>query len=89
MSSVPYTFANDNGDIQLYQLDANFSDVKAAVDTAILVTGSSQPAIRSVGTLNSLSVTGIVSAASVVSVNINANQGVFTTIVNAYSLTGG
>jgi len=71
MSSVPYTFANQTGNIPLSQLDANFSNVKASVDFAIAantavsayqVTANAQPAITSVGTLTSLSVTGNVTA---------------------------
>lgn len=58
MSSVPYTFATDTGNIPLSQLDANFANVKASVDTAIVVTASAQPNITSVGTLTSVSVTG-------------------------------
>lgn len=55
---VPYTFANQTGNIPLAQLDANFSNVKASADTAVTVSGSSQPAITSVGQLTSLTVNG-------------------------------
>jgi len=53
MSAVPYTFANDTGNIALSQLDVNFANVKAQADTAVVVTASAQPNISSVGTLSS------------------------------------
>lgn len=58
---VPYTFANQIGNIALSELDANFSNVKAAADTAAIVTASAQPAITSVGQLTSLGVLGNIS----------------------------
>lgn len=58
MSSVPYTFANSAGNIALSQLDANFANVKAIVDSANVVTDGAQPAITTVGTLNGLAVDG-------------------------------
>ena len=83
MSSVPYTFANSVGNIPLAYLDANFSNVKAATDTAGTVTTAAQPNITSVGTLSSLSVTGNVTAANFIG-NISGN------IANAvYSDTAG
>jgi hypothetical protein len=62
MSTVPYIFAGNTGNIPLSELDANFANVKALVDSANIVTNRSQPAITSVGTLASLSVTGNVTA---------------------------
>ncbi len=59
---VPYTFANQIGNIALSELDANFSNVKAAADTATTVTASAQPAITSVGQLTSLGVLGNISS---------------------------
>ena len=58
MSTVPYIFAGNTGNIPLSELDANFANVKALVDSANIVTNRSQPAITSVGTLSSLSVSG-------------------------------
>ena len=58
---VPYTFANQIGNIALSELDANFANVKAAADTAATVTASAQPAITSVGQLTSLGVLGNIS----------------------------
>ena len=67
MSSVPYIFADDYGNIPLSYLDANFANVKANVDyanvagsafTAAIVTTNAQPNITSVGTLSSLAVSG-------------------------------
>lgn len=75
MSSVPYIFANQTGNIPLSQLDANFSNVKASVDyattagstgnsnTAITVTASAQPNITSVG--STLSVSGNITTGNV------------------------
>ena len=56
--TVPYTFANQTGNIALSELDANFANVKAAADTAGTVTSAAQPAITSVGQLTSLTVSG-------------------------------
>lgn len=56
--TVPFTFANQTGNIALSQLDANFANVKAAADTAGTVTASAQPLITSVGQLTSLTVSG-------------------------------
>ena len=60
--AVPYTFANQSGNIQLSELDDNFANVKAASDTAGVVTTAAQPAITSVGALTTLSVTGNVNS---------------------------
>lgn len=73
MSTVPYTFAGDTGNIPLSQLDTNFANVKLSVDYVI------QPAqanITSVGSLTSLSVSGNVLANAVLSVkgNVLANS---------------
>jgi hypothetical protein len=75
--SVPYTFANQSGNIPLSELDANFSTLSSAVppyanaagtattaitaQTAATVTNNAQPSITSVGTLTSVSVSGNVS----------------------------
>ena len=74
MSAVPYTFANASGQVPASELDVNFADVKAAVDTAGIVTTNAQPNITSVGTLTALSVTGAVSSANT-SVTGNLNVG--------------
>jgi len=55
---VPYIFATQTGNIALSELDANFANVKAAADSASLVTASAQPVITSVGQLTSLTVSG-------------------------------
>lgn len=55
---VPYTFATQTGNIALSELDANFANVKAAADSAAIVTTAAQPVITSVGQLTSLIVTG-------------------------------
>jgi hypothetical protein len=56
--TVPYTFANQSGNVPASELDANFANVKASADTAVVVTANAQPNITSVGTLTSLSVVG-------------------------------
>lgn len=70
MSTVPYIFANQYGNISLSELDANFANVKANVDyaaaaaqsttsaRATYVTANAQANITSVGTLTSLTVSG-------------------------------
>ena len=58
MSTVPYTFANNYGNIPLSELDDNFASCKAFADTAGVVTEAVQPAITSVGTLTSLTISG-------------------------------
>lgn len=79
--SVPFVFANQTGIIPLNELDSNFTfldnKVPALALAAGVVTQGAQPAITSVGTLGSLSVTGAVSAASV-----SAGQ-LFGTLVSA------
>ena len=67
MSTVPYTFATDTGNIPLNQLDINFANVKAFADTAGYVTQSAQSNITSVGTLTSVSVTGNATANNLIS----------------------
>lgn len=62
MALVPYTFANQVGQIPLSELDANFANCKAFAETAGNVTGNIQANITSVGTLTSLSVAGNVTA---------------------------
>ena len=70
MSAVPYTFANASGQVPASELDVNFANVKAAVDTAGIVTTNAQPNITSVGTLTALSVTGNVTTGNVTSGNV-------------------
>jgi hypothetical protein len=55
MSTVPFTFAGNTGNIPLSRLDDNFANVKLSVDYVIQNT---QANINSVGTLTSLSVSG-------------------------------
>ena len=66
MSTVPYTFATASGNVPASQLDANFANVKASVDSAATVRNPAQPNIASVGTLVSLNVAGNVTAANFV-----------------------
>lgn len=79
MSAVPYTFANNYGNIPLSQLDANFANCKAFADTSGYVTANAQANITSVGLLTSLSVAG-----NTLSANISA-----TTISATGTITGG
>lgn len=55
MSTVPYTFAGQSGNIPLSELDSNFSNVKLSVDYVIQ---NAQANITSVGTLTGLTVNG-------------------------------
>ena len=85
MSSVPYIFADDYGNIPLSYLDANFANVKANVDyanvagsaftaaTAATVTTNAQPNITSVGTLSSLTVSGNTTVGNISSGNITTS----------------
>ena len=80
MSQVPYTFATASGNVPASQLDANFANVKASVDSAVVVTAEAQPNIRSVGTLSSLTVTGNVTAANFIGTIVgNVSNAVFAT----------
>lgn len=67
MPVVPYTFANQSGQIPLSELDVNFANVKAFADTAGNVTGNVQANITGLGTLTTLSVSGNITAANVTS----------------------
>jgi hypothetical protein len=80
MSQVPYTFATASGNVPASQLDANFANVKASVDSAVVVTAEAQPNIRSVGTLSNLTVTGNVIAANFIGTIVgNVSNAVFAT----------
>lgn len=65
MAVVPYTFANQAGQIPLSELDVNFANVKAYAETAGNVTGNIQANITAVGTLTALSVSGNIVTAAV------------------------
>jgi hypothetical protein len=82
MSPVPYTFANDFGNIPLSELDTNFANCKAFADTAGLVTENAQPAITSVGVMTNLSVAGNI-VGNVIG-NINP-----TSVTASGNITGG
>ena len=56
--TVPYTFANAVGSIDLAELDVNFAAVNAYVETAGTVTSNVQANINAVGILDSVSVAG-------------------------------
>ena len=74
MSTVPYIFADDTGNIPLSQLDANFANAKSAADFVI---ANVQANITGLGVLANLSVTG----------NINGTGATFYT-GNGRLLTG-
>jgi hypothetical protein len=88
MSAVPYTFANNYGNIPLSELDTNFANCKAFADTAGLVTINAQPAITSVGTLTTLSVAGNIVAANLVG-NVTATTYKGTSVSVTGNITGG
>ena len=73
MSTVPFIFANNTGNIPLSQLDANFANVKLSVDFVIQNT---QANITSVGTLTGLAVGG------------NANIAGNLTVIGSFNATG-
>jgi hypothetical protein len=90
MSTVPYIFATQNGNIPLSELDANFANIKANVDyaavagyvlTAVTVTASAQPNITSVG--NSLTVSGNITTG-----NITGTGATFTGNIAGGNITG-
>jgi filamentous hemagglutinin len=58
MTTVPYTFGNEESPIPLSQLDANFAVTPQYANTAGIVINPAQANITSVGTLTSLSVSG-------------------------------
>jgi hypothetical protein len=58
MTTVPYTFGNEESPIPLSQLDANFAVTPQFANTAGNVTNAVQANITSVGTLTVLSVSG-------------------------------
>ena len=73
--TVPYTFANQSGNIPLAELDTNFANVKAAADTAGVVTANAQPNITSVGVLSGLSVSGnVIANGNVIAGNVVASN---------------
>jgi hypothetical protein len=88
MSAVPYTFAENTGNIPLSELDANFANCKAFANTAGYVTINAQPAITSVGTLTTLSVSGNIVAANLVG-NVNATSYTGTSVSVTGNVTGG
>jgi hypothetical protein len=88
--TVPFNFATQSGNIPLSELDANFANVSASTLTATYVTGNNQSNITDVGTLNSLSAYGNVTAGNVSTngiVRANAVIGVNYTGTNV-SVTG-
>jgi hypothetical protein len=79
MSTVPFIFAGNTGNIPLSQLDANFANAKSAADFVI---ANNQANITSVGTLTGLSVNGNILGNGAVSITGN------TTIGNNLSVVG-
>jgi hypothetical protein len=82
--TVPYTFANAVGPIPLAELDANFSAVANASTLAATVTANAQPNITSVGTLTSLTVSGVITGngAGLTGVIATGNVGAATQLTN-------
>jgi len=91
MSTVPYIFAGDTGNIPLSQLDANFANVKAFANTAGFVTGSNQANITSVGTLISVSASGNITGGNIATSGSISATGTITggNIVNNGNITAG
>lgn len=87
MSSVPYTFANNTGNIPLSELDANFANCKAFADTAGLVTANTQTNITSVGILTGLTVSGNTNAGNILTSGYLSVAG-NVTVAGDFSVTG-
>jgi cytoskeletal protein CcmA (bactofilin family) len=62
--TVPYTFANQYGNVPVSEIDANFVAVSNNVSTANTVVNGAQPNITSVGTLSALNVSGNITSAN-------------------------
>lgn len=97
MTTVPYTFGNEESPIPLSQLDANFAVTPQFANTAGNVTNAVQANITTVGTLTALSVSGNVNAgnyrtAGSISATGNIDTGNVRTggVVSAFgTVTGG
>jgi hypothetical protein len=88
--TVPYTFANQTGNIPLSQLDDNFTALSVAVPNFANIAGSvsniAQPNIRSLGTLTSLVSSGnITSSANISGSYILGNGSQLTGITANYN----
>ena len=91
MATVPYTqytFANKTGNVALNRLDSNFSNINSLVNNAITVTAGAQANITSLGTLNSLSVTGNITTSAYFRGNGRALTGIVASNANAVNLVG-
>ena len=86
MTTVPFTFGNEESPIPLSQLDANFAVTPQFANTAGNVTGNTQANITAVGTLTALSVTGNVNAGNLRTTGQLSTTGNITT---GNILTGG
>jgi hypothetical protein len=85
MSTVPFIFAGNTGNIPLSQLDADFANVKLSVDFVIQNT---QANINTVGTLTNLSVAGNVLAGGIASVAGNVTVGGTANLVGNITTAG-
>jgi hypothetical protein len=86
MTTVPYTFGNEESPIPLSQLDANFAVTPQFANTAGNVTNNVQANITTVGTLAALSVTGNINAGNLRTTGQLSTTGNITT---GNILTGG
>ena len=86
MTTVPFTFGNEDSPIPLSQLDANFAVTPQFANTAGNVTGNTQANITAVGTLSTLAVTGNVNAGNLRTTGQLSTTGNITT---GNILTGG
>ena len=97
MTTVPYTFGNEQSPIPLSQLDANFAVNPTYANTAGNVANAAQPNITSLGTLVALSVTGnvtggnlLTTGSALVTGNIAVGNIATGGIVSAFgNVTGG
>jgi hypothetical protein len=86
MTTVPYTFGDESSPVPLSQLDANFAVTPSYANTAGNVVNGTQANITSVGTLTSLSVSGTVTTANIITNGAITSAG---QISAANVLTGG
>ena len=73
--TLPYTFGTQSGSIPLNELDENFQYLEDLVPplatSAVTVTASAQPNVRSLGTLATLSCTGTITSGTITASLIN------------------
>jgi hypothetical protein len=85
MSTVPFIFAGNTGNIPLSQLDVNFANAKSAADFVI---ANNQANITSVGTLTGLAINGNILGNGVMSITGNTTVGNNLSVVGTITAAG-